>query len=83
MPQLAGPAGLRGLPRRRRRTSQRTFALFKAEVPAGGRLRQTFTVAQRMASRKALDEVLHFVKRMVAGGKQEDTKQDLCRLEDE
>ncbi|MER7506244.1 DNA cytosine methyltransferase [Nonomuraea pusilla] len=54
-----------------------------ADVLAGGPPCQTFTVAGGGAGRRALDEVLHFVKRMVAREKQEDIKRDLSRLEDE
>jgi DNA (cytosine-5)-methyltransferase 1 len=55
----------------------------EANVLAGGPPCQTFTVAGGGAGRRALDEVLHFVKRMVAREKQEEIEQDLSRLEDE
>ncbi|MEV5898275.1 DNA cytosine methyltransferase [Nonomuraea fuscirosea] len=55
----------------------------KANVLAGGPPCQTFTVAGGGAGRRALDEVQHFVKRMVAREKPEDIKRDLSRLEDE
>jgi len=54
-----------------------------ADVLAGGPPCQTFTVAGGGAGRKALDEVLHFVKRMVAREDREDIKKDLSKLEDE
>ncbi|MFI7618285.1 DNA cytosine methyltransferase [Nonomuraea terrae] len=55
----------------------------EADVLAGGPPCQTFTVAGGGAGRRALDEVLHFVKRMVARENQEEIEQDLSRLEDE
>lgn len=55
----------------------------EADVLAGGPPCQTFTVAGGGAGRRALDEVLHFVKRMVARENREEIEEDLSRLEDE
>ncbi len=51
-----------------------------ATVLAGGPPCQTYTVAGGGAGRRALDQVLGFVKRMAAG---EDVKEDLVDLKDE
>ncbi|MEU7748645.1 DNA cytosine methyltransferase [Nonomuraea sp. NPDC049158] len=55
----------------------------EADVLAGGPPCQTFTVAGTGAGRKALDEVLRFVKRMVAREDREEIDRDLAKLEDE
>lgn len=55
----------------------------EADVLAGGPPCQTFTVAGTGAGRRALDDVLGFVKRMVAREEQDDIAQDLARLDDE
>jgi site-specific DNA-cytosine methylase len=55
----------------------------EANVLAGGPPCQTFTVAGAGAGRRALDEVLSFVERMVARDKPADIERDLARLEDE
>jgi DNA (cytosine-5)-methyltransferase 1 len=51
-----------------------------ATVLAGGPPCQTYTVAGDGAGRRALEQVLKFVKRMAAG---EDVKEDLVHLKDE
>ncbi|MEU7833810.1 DNA cytosine methyltransferase [Nonomuraea sp. NPDC049129] len=55
----------------------------EADVLAGGPPCQTFTVAGAGAGRRALDEVLRFVKRMVAREDREEIERDLAKLEDE
>ncbi|MFI6995423.1 DNA cytosine methyltransferase [Nonomuraea wenchangensis] len=55
----------------------------EADVLAGGPPCQTFTVAGSGAGRRALDEVLRFVKRMVAREDRNEIDQDLSKLEDE
>ncbi|GAA3794262.1 hypothetical protein GCM10022226_12020 [Sphaerisporangium flaviroseum] len=55
----------------------------EADVLAGGPPCQTFTVAGAGAGRRALDEVLRFVKRMVAREDREEIDRDLAKLEDE
>ncbi|MET8004477.1 DNA cytosine methyltransferase [Nonomuraea glycinis] len=55
----------------------------EADVLAGGPPCQTFTVAGTGAGRKALDEVLRFVERMVAREDREEIDRDLAKLEDE
>lgn len=55
----------------------------EANVLAGGPPCQTFTVAGGGTGRKALDEVQHFVKRMVAREERTEIEQDLSRLKDE
>ncbi|MFI1307634.1 DNA cytosine methyltransferase [Streptomyces sioyaensis] len=55
----------------------------EADVLAGGPPCQTFTVAGNGAGRKALDDVLLFVKRMVAREDREAIAEDLAKLEDE
>ncbi|MFD5428321.1 DNA cytosine methyltransferase [Streptomyces sp. NPDC127084] len=55
----------------------------EADVLAGGPPCQTFTVAGNGAGRKALDDVLAFVKRMVAREDRELIKKDLAQLQDE
>ncbi|MEU6050937.1 DNA cytosine methyltransferase [Streptomyces xanthochromogenes] len=54
-----------------------------ADVLAGGPPCQTFTVAGGGAGRRALDDVLGFVKRMVAREDREEIAKDLAKLEDE
>ncbi|MFD7336519.1 DNA cytosine methyltransferase [Streptomyces violascens] len=54
-----------------------------ADVLAGGPPCQTFTVAGNGAGRRALDDVLSFVKRMVAREDREEIAKDLSKLEDE
>lgn len=54
-----------------------------ADVLAGGPPCQTFTVAGSGAGRRALDDVLSFVKRMVAREDRDEIDQDLAKLEDE
>ncbi len=59
-------------------------ALFPdADVLAGGPPCQTFTVAGTGAGRRALDDVLAFVDRMVAREDREEIAKDLSKLEDE
>lgn len=55
----------------------------EADVLAGGPPCQTFTVAGGGAGRRALDEVLRFVKRMVAREDREEIARDLSEMEDE
>ncbi|MEU8877917.1 DNA cytosine methyltransferase [Streptomyces javensis] len=55
----------------------------EADVLAGGPPCQTFTVAGTGAGRKALDDVLRFVKRMVARENREEVARDLSKLDDE
>ncbi|WP_326826025.1 DNA cytosine methyltransferase [Streptosporangium sp. NBC_01756] len=55
----------------------------EGDVLAGGPPCQTFTVAGTGAGRRALDEVLRFVKRMVAREDREEIDRDLAKLEDE
>lgn len=55
----------------------------EADVLAGGPPCQTFTVAGTGAGRRALDEVLRFVKRMVAREDRGEIDRDLATLEDE
>lgn len=55
----------------------------EADVLAGGPPCQTFTVAGSGAGRRALDEVLRFVKRMVAREDREEIAHDLSKMEDE
>lgn len=54
-----------------------------ADVLAGGPPCQTFTVAGTGAGRKALDEVLEFVDRMIARDDGEEIVSDLAKLDDE
>ncbi|MFG2643364.1 DNA cytosine methyltransferase [Streptomyces sp. NPDC048370] len=54
-----------------------------ADVLAGGPPCQTFTVAGTGAGRRALDDVLAFVERMVAREDREEIAKDLSKLEDE
>ncbi|MFD9259791.1 DNA cytosine methyltransferase [Streptomyces sp. NPDC059538] len=54
-----------------------------ADVLAGGPPCQTFTVAGTGAGRRALDDVLAFVDRMVAREDREEIAKDLSKLEDE
>ncbi len=54
-----------------------------ADVLAGGPPCQTFTVAGTGAGRKALDEVLKFVERIVAREDREEIEKDLSKLDDE
>lgn len=54
-----------------------------ADVLAGGPPCQTFTVAGTGAGRKALDDVLGFVERMVARENREEIAKDLSKLKDE
>ncbi|GAA2096367.1 DNA cytosine methyltransferase [Actinomadura alba] len=55
----------------------------EANVLAGGPPCQTFTVAGSGAGRRALDEVLGFVKRMVAREAHKEIRKDLDNLSDE
>uniref|UniRef100_UPI003C7CD9DF DNA cytosine methyltransferase n=1 Tax=unclassified Streptomyces TaxID=2593676 RepID=UPI003C7CD9DF len=55
----------------------------EVDVLAGGPPCQTFTVAGGGAGRKALDDVLRFVKRMVAREDKEEIARDLAKLDDE
>ncbi|MEY9967524.1 DNA (cytosine-5)-methyltransferase 1 [Streptacidiphilus sp. MAP12-16] len=55
----------------------------EADVLAGGPPCQTFTVAGRGVGRKALDEVLDFVKRFVAREDRDEIEKDLAKLDDE
>ncbi|RBM06611.1 DNA cytosine methyltransferase [Streptomyces sp. PT12] len=55
----------------------------EADVLAGGPPCQTFTVAGTGVGRRALDDVLRFVKRMVAREDREQIKNDLGNLKDE
>ncbi|WAL72644.1 DNA cytosine methyltransferase [Kitasatospora sp. YST-16] len=55
----------------------------EADVLAGGPPCQTFTVAGTGAGRKALDEVLNFVERIVAREDREEIEKDLSKLDDE
>ncbi|RSO21708.1 DNA cytosine methyltransferase [Streptomyces sp. WAC 06725] len=54
-----------------------------ADVLAGGPPCQTFTVAGTGAGRKALDDVLEFVERMIAREDREEIANDLAELDDE
>ncbi|MEU4095265.1 DNA cytosine methyltransferase [Streptomyces sp. NPDC026673] len=54
-----------------------------ADVLAGGPPCQTFTVAGSGAGRKALDDVLGFVERMVARDDPDEIANDLSKLDDE
>ncbi|MFG2823077.1 DNA cytosine methyltransferase [Kitasatospora sp. NPDC048365] len=54
-----------------------------ADVLAGGPPCQTFTVAGTGVGRKALDEVLRFVDRLVAREDREEIEKDLAKLDDE
>lgn len=54
-----------------------------ADVLAGGPPCQTFTVAGTGVGRKALDEVLRFVERLVAREDREEIEKDLDKLDDE
>ncbi|WP_433191506.1 DNA cytosine methyltransferase [Actinoallomurus sp. CA-150999] len=54
-----------------------------ADVLAGGPPCQTFTVAGTGAGRRALDDVLSFVKRMVAREDRKEIERDLSKMEDE
>ncbi|MFJ1869756.1 DNA cytosine methyltransferase [Streptomyces sp. NPDC088097] len=54
-----------------------------ADVLAGGPPCQTFTVAGNGAGRRALDDVLSFVERMVAREDREEIAKDLSKMEDE
>lgn len=73
--QAAGLRTLKGDVRDHNPSSFKT-----ATVLAGGPPCQTYTVAGGGAGRRALDQVLGFVKRMAAG---EDVKEDLVHLKDE
>ncbi|MER8031806.1 DNA cytosine methyltransferase [Streptomyces bauhiniae] len=53
-----------------------------ADVLAGGPPCQTFTVAGSGAGRKALDDVLEFVERMIARDDREEIARDLANLDD-
>ncbi|MFE6835276.1 DNA cytosine methyltransferase [Streptomyces sp. NPDC057705] len=55
----------------------------EADVLAGGPPCQTFTVAGRGVGRRALDEVLRFVDRLVAREDREEIEKDLSKLDDE
>lgn len=55
----------------------------EADVLAGGPPCQTFTVAGSGAGRKALDEVLNFVKRYVAREDRAEIERDIAKLDDE
>ncbi|WP_042365912.1 DNA cytosine methyltransferase [Streptacidiphilus neutrinimicus] len=55
----------------------------EADVLAGGPPCQTFTVAGSGAGRRALDDVLNFVKRFVARESREEIEKDLSKLDDE
>ena len=55
----------------------------RANVLAGGPPCQTYTVAGKGAGRRALDEVLGFVKRLAAGEAWSEMASDLAMLEDE
>lgn len=55
----------------------------RADVLAGGPPCQTFTVAGSGAGRRALDDVLSFVKRMVAREDSQEIKKELLAMEDE
>ncbi|WP_259454136.1 DNA cytosine methyltransferase [Streptomyces ginkgonis] len=55
----------------------------EANVLAGGPPCQTFTVAGTGVGRKALDDVLHFVRRMVAREDRAEIDADLAKLDDE
>ncbi|MFD3699437.1 DNA cytosine methyltransferase [Streptomyces sp. NPDC058646] len=54
-----------------------------ADVLAGGPPCQTFTVAGTGAGRRALDDVLAFVERIIAREDREEILKDLSKLEDE
>lgn len=55
----------------------------EADVLAGGPPCQTFTVAGSGNGRRALDDVLQFVKRMVAREDREEIAKDLSKMDDE
>ncbi|MFD5456221.1 DNA cytosine methyltransferase [Streptomyces olivaceus] len=55
----------------------------EADVLAGGPPCQTFTVAGTGVGRRALDEVLRFVERLVAREDREEIEKDLTKLDDE
>ncbi|CAL9457523.1 hypothetical protein SUDANB171_02552 [Streptomyces sp. enrichment culture] len=55
----------------------------EADVLAGGPPCQTFTVAGSGVGRRALDDVLHFVKRMIARDDRKNIEADLANLNDE
>lgn len=55
----------------------------EADVLAGGPPCQTFTVAGNGAGRRALDDVLRFVKRLVAREDHDEINRDLSEMEDE
>ncbi|MFF2075330.1 DNA cytosine methyltransferase [Kitasatospora sp. NPDC058162] len=55
----------------------------EADVLAGGPPCQTFTVAGSGAGRRALDQVLEFVKRLIAREDREEIQKDLAKLDDE
>ncbi|WP_405767448.1 DNA cytosine methyltransferase [Streptomyces sp. NBC_00080] len=55
----------------------------EADVLAGGPPCQTFTVAGTGVGRRALDEVLRFVERLVAREDREEIEKDLAKLDDE
>ena len=55
----------------------------EADVLAGGPPCQTFTVAGGGAGRRALDDVLSFVKRLIAREDRDEIVKDLSKMEDE
>ncbi|MGW4645094.1 DNA cytosine methyltransferase [Kitasatospora sp. NPDC004289] len=78
--RAAGLATIQGDVRSRNSTDA---DLRDAEALTGGPPCQTFTVAGGGAGRRALDDVLEFVKRMVARESHEEIVRDLARMEDE
>ncbi|MEU5774290.1 DNA cytosine methyltransferase [Streptomyces venezuelae] len=55
----------------------------EADVLAGGPPCQTFTIAGTGVGRRALDDVLRFVERLVAREDREEIEKDLAKLDDE